>query len=101
MLTISVPEKVKNSIFEIPVIPQTLKRTTSAESINLDIITKLIKYSFNKVLFKAMFTFTVFEILLFEGRPALAPARRGKKRDKVSRYHKYHIWFNKYHKYHI
>ena len=46
LLTLLVPKKLKNSIFEIPIIPQTLninnQRTTSAKSINLVIIRKLI-----------------------------------------------------------
>ena len=46
-LTLSVLEKLKNSIFEILIIPQTLNinnwRTTSAKSINLDSIRKLIE----------------------------------------------------------
>ena len=71
MLTLSVPEKLKNWIFEIPVIPQTLninnKRPRSAKSINLDINRKLNKYSLKTVLVKAIFALTVFEILLFEG----------------------------------
>ena len=69
--------KLKNSIFEIPIIPQTL-------NINLRIIRKLIKYSLKKVLKKTMFTLTVFEILLFEGRSVLEPAQRipGNKRVK-------------------
>ena len=52
-------EKLKNSIFEIPIIPQTL-------NINLHIIRKVIKYSLKNVLEKTMYTLTVFEILLFE-----------------------------------
>ena len=52
ILCLSVPEKFKNSIFEIPVIPQTLnisnQRTTSTKSINLDIIRKLITYCLKK-----------------------------------------------------
>ena len=48
-LTLSVPEKLKNSIFEIPIITQTLNisnlRTTSGKSINLDNIRKLVEYS--------------------------------------------------------
>ena len=56
-------EKLKNSIFEIPIIPQTL-------NINLHIIRKVIKYSLKNVLEKTMYTLTVFEILLFEVRSA-------------------------------
>ena len=48
-LTLSVPEKLKNSIFEMPKITQTLNisnlRTTSGKSINLDNIRKLVEYS--------------------------------------------------------
>ena len=59
-LTLSVPEKLKNSIFEMPVVPQTLNinniTTTSAKYINLHTIRKLIEYSFKKVLVKATFT---------------------------------------------
>ena len=48
-LTVSVPEKLKNSIFEIPIIRQTLNinsyRTKSAKSVNLDIDWKLIECS--------------------------------------------------------
>ena len=70
--TLSVAEKLKNSIFEIPIILQNLNinnwRTTSAKSINLIIITKLIKYSFKNVRVKSMFTIILLEILLFESR---------------------------------
>ena len=66
LLTLSVPEKSKNTIFEIPIIPQTLNAI--AKSINLLIIRKLIKYSLKKDFLKAMFTLSDFEILLFEAR---------------------------------
>ena len=89
-LTLSDPEKLKTAIFQIPIIPQTLninnERTTTAKSINLDIIRKLIKYSLKKLPVKAIFTLTVFEILLFEGRSVLRPAQRvtGSERVKIS-----------------
>ena len=80
VLTFSLPEKLKNSIFEMLVIPQTLKinnsRTTRAKSINLHTIRKLIEYSLKKVLIKAMFTPTVFNILMSEVRLVLSPAQR-------------------------
>ena len=80
-LTISVPEKLKNSIFEIPIIPQTLNinnlRTTSAKSVNLHNIRRLTEYSLKNVLVKAMFTITAFEILLSESRSVLSPAQWG------------------------
>ena len=47
-LTLSVPEKWKNSIFEMPIITQTLNinnlRTASAKSINLHNIKNLVEY---------------------------------------------------------
>ena len=52
------------------IIPQTLNinnsRTTKAKPINLHTIRKLIEYSIKKVHIKAMFTPTVFEILISE-----------------------------------
>ena len=48
-LTLLVPEILKNLIFEIPIITRTLNidnlRTTSAKSINLHAIRKLVGYS--------------------------------------------------------
>ena len=45
----SIPEKSKNLIFEIPIIPQTLiinnYRSASAKSISSDVIRKHIEYS--------------------------------------------------------
>ena len=56
----------------MPIIPQTLKmnnlRSTRAKSINLHTIITLTEYSFLKILGKATFTLSVFEILLFECR---------------------------------
>ena len=55
-LTLSVSEKLKNSIFEMPIIPQTLNtnnlRNTSAKSINLHTIRKLIECSLKNVFSK-------------------------------------------------
>ena len=49
LITLSVPEKLKNSIFEKSTIAQTLNinnlRTTSAKSINLHTTIKLIEHS--------------------------------------------------------
>ena len=74
-LTLSVLEKLKNSIFEISIIPQTLNitnyRTPSAKPINLDIIRKFIEFSLKSNCVKAMFSLTVFGILLFKGRSVL------------------------------
>ena len=84
LLTLSVPEKSKNTIFEIPIIPQTLNAI--AKSINLHIIRKLIKYSLKKDFLKAMFTLSDFEILLFEARSIPWPAQlvTGSRRVKIS-----------------
>ena len=53
-LTISLPEKLKNLIFEMSIITQTLSinnlRTTSAKSINLHAIRKLVEYSLKNVI---------------------------------------------------
>ena len=71
-LTFSVSEKLKNSVFEIPVIPENLNtsklRTTNTKSIKLHTIEKLITYSLKNFCVKGMFAFTVFEILQFECR---------------------------------
>ena len=87
LLTLSVPEKLKNSVFENPIIPTSLNInnwiTTSAKSINLHIIRKLIEYFLKNICVKVMFTLTVFEILLFEGRSLLTPAQRGTRSERV------------------
>ena len=71
----------------MPIVPQTLNinklRTTSAKSINLHTIRKLVEYSLNNPLVKAIFTLTVFEILLSEGRSVLSPAERGTGSERV------------------
>ena len=46
-------------------------------SINLDIILKLIMCFLKYFVIKAMFTFTLFEILLFKFRLVLAPTQEG------------------------
>ena len=78
---------MRNSIFEIPIILQTLniitRETQSAKSINLVIIRKFIKYSLKNVLVKTMFILTFFEILMFEGRSVLAPAQQGTGSERV------------------
>ena len=71
---------MKISIFEMSIIAQTLNinnsRTTSGKSINLHTNRKLVEYSLKHVAAKAMFTLSVFEILLSEGRSILPPAQR-------------------------
>ena len=63
-LTISVPQKLKTLIFEMPIFPQTLNintlRTTSAKPISMHTIGKLIKYSLKNVSVKTMFTINSF-----------------------------------------
>ena len=74
-LTLSVPEKLENSIFEMPIITQNLiinnLRTTSAKSTNLHTMKNLVGYSLKGVVAKAMFILTVLEILLLESRSVL------------------------------
>ena len=86
-LALTVPEKLKNSFFEIPIIPESSNmnslRTTSTKSTNLHTITKLVEYSLENFVVKTMFTLTVFEILLSEGRSVLSPAQRGTKSKRV------------------
>ena len=50
-------------------------RTTSAKSLHT--IRKLVEYYLKNVAAKAMFTLTIFEILLSEGRSVLSLAQRG------------------------
>ena len=53
LLTLSLPEKLKNSIFEMSIIPQILNinnsGTTKAKSIHLHTIRKVIEYSLKNV----------------------------------------------------
>ena len=74
-LTLSVSEKLENSIFEMLIITQDLNinnlRTRSGNSINLHIIKKLVDYSLKDVAAKVMFIFTVLQILLSEDRSLL------------------------------
>ena len=58
----------------------------------MHIIRKLIKYSFKMVAVQALFTLTVFEVLLFEGRSVLAPARRGTGSKRVKCGWFYMLW---------
>ena len=80
-LTLSIPGKLKNLIFGILIILQTLniynKRTTSTCSINLNIIRKFIEYSLQDACLKIVSNLIVFEIFLFDGRPVLAPTKWG------------------------
>ena len=88
LFNLLLPKKLKNSIFGMSIIPQTSNiknlRTTSAKSINLDTIRKLIGYYLRKVLVKAMFTITIFKILLFEGRSVLPSSQWGTGSEKVN-----------------
>ena len=63
-LILSVRENMQNSIFEMPIITQTLNinnlRTTSAKSITLHTIRKLVELSLKNIVEKAMF-FISFE----------------------------------------
>ena len=77
----SVVEKVKNSVFENPIISQTLSiknyiKIKNVETISLHIIRNLMKKSFKMLLVETMFTLTVFQILLFEVFLVLRPTQR-------------------------
>ena len=58
-LTLSLRENMKNSIFEMPTITQTLNinnlRTTSAKPINMHTIRKLVELSLKNIVEKTMF----------------------------------------------
>ena len=66
-LTLPVLGKLKKLIFKIQIITQILNinylTTTSAKSINLHTFKNLVKYSFKKLVAKAMFILTALEIL--------------------------------------
>ena len=77
----AVMEKLKNSIFEDPIISQTLsiknyKKIKNTEMISLHIIRNLMKKSLKILLVETMFTFTVFQILLLEFLLVLRPTQR-------------------------
>ena len=52
-------------------------KTTSAKYINLHTIRKLIKCFLKNVAVKVVFTVTIFEILVLEGKSVLSPAHLG------------------------
>ena len=89
-LTLSVPGKLKKSIFEMPIITQTLHvknlRATSVKSIILNTNRNLVKYSLKNFLEKAIFILIFLETLLSEVRSVLRLSQRGigSKRVKVS-----------------
>lgn len=83
--------KYSDFVVSLEGFPQTLninnvRTTTSAKSINLYIIRKLVEYFLKNVRVKSMFTLTVFEMLLFDGRTILSPSQRGAGRERVSRF---------------
>ena len=85
-LTLSVPEKLKNSIFVMPINPQTLNinnlRTTNGNSINLHTIRKLVEHSLKMFCQGNVYSY-VFEIWLSEHRWVLSPAQRGTGNERV------------------
>ena len=86
-LTLSVSEKLENSIFEMLIITQDLNinnlRTRSGNSINLHIIKKLVDYSLKDVAAKVMFIFTVLQISLSEDRSLLWPSQGSTATERV------------------
>ena len=91
--------KLKNAIFEVLTILQTLninnQRTTSAKYINLQFITKLIKYYSNNVPVMTMFSLTVFKILLLEVGSLLGHAQwfPGSEKIKFSVKKQKNVWY--------
>ena len=85
-LTLSVPEKLKNSIFEMPINPQTLNinnlKTTNERSIKLHTTRKLIEYSLKMFCKDNVYSY-VFEIRLSEHRSVLSPAQWGAGKERV------------------
>ena len=85
-LNLLVPEKLKTSIFEIPISQQLLNinnlRTTSVRSLNLHTIRKLIEYSFQNMV-KEMVAYTFFNILLTECRSIFWPAEEGTESERA------------------
>ena len=96
--TLSVPEKLKKSIFEMRIITQTLNiknlRTTSVKSIILNTNRNVVEYSLKNFLEKAIFILIFLETLLSKVRSVLRPSQRGtgSKRVKVSVRNPKNIW---------
>ena len=75
ILSFSIPKKLKKLIFKISIIQQNLDinnlRNTSSKYVDIKTTRKLIEYYLKSVGIKAMFTITVFEILLLQNRSIL------------------------------
>ena len=80
-LSLSVLEKLKISIFKMPIITKTLNinkmRTKSAEAMKLHSIRKLFEYSLKHFVSKGNVYLPVFKILLSVGMLVLWPVQRG------------------------
>ena len=80
-------EKLKNSIFEIPIIPQALNINNyriASESLSTWISLEILSNTLLKNLWsKTMFTITAFEKLLLEVRLLLSPDQWGTGSEKV------------------
>ena len=80
-LSLSLPENLKNSIFEMTIILQiitiTSSTTTRAKSINLNTFRERNEYTSSKSWPKALFTPPVFEVWVCEGRSVLSPGQLG------------------------
>ena len=78
---------MKNKIFEITIILQTLNiknwNTTGGKFFCLDIINNLFKYFLESAGVEIMFTITVFEMYLVKRRSVLQPEQQVLERKKV------------------
>ena len=82
-LTLSLPEKLENSIFKIPIIPQTLNinnlENHKFKFCHPEYHQKAYQILLSNVLVKAMVTLTIFKILLFKARAQRVPRKPNKK----------------------
>ena len=83
-------KKLKNSIFEMPIITQNLNinnlRTTTAKFCQPAYHWKACLIFFKKYSAIVMFALIDFEMLLSQGRSVLRPAQQGTWRERVSKY---------------
>ena len=79
-LTLSLVEKLKNSKFELPKIPQTLNfnnnRKKCGNYISLSINRNFYEYSSKNGILRTIFTLTVYKVLFFESRLVLGAVQQ-------------------------